>query len=263
MAGNVVWRRYKVTNPDVAAAMQQTFPYPFAFRNSNGTAAALTMAPMCNVLWSASGSPPYNQSTIGCVIDPVAGTITTVSPTSLVYGGGAVTPPSDVQVFVPVATGSLETIFPVSGYGGTLYSVEGIQRTKMVTCRDWTDYSLTTQMAAVRGGAFRQPLRRGRRGDHRLPRAWPQPTSRRARPSRSRGTATRPATNRSRTTAATTESRSRASRSSSIPGPGARPTSARCTCRIASSGTRPRSTSGRRRGGSGSADPLVPATARQ
>jgi hypothetical protein len=145
-AGNVVWRRYLVTNPAIAASMQQSFPYPFAFKNSNGTAAALTMAPMCNVLWSASGSPPYNQSTIGCVIDPVAGTITTVSPTSLVYGGGVVTPPSDVQVFVPIATGALETIYPTSGYGGTLYSIEGVQRTKTVTVRDWTDYSLTTQM---------------------------------------------------------------------------------------------------------------------
>ena len=153
-AGNVVWRRYKVMNAAVAAAMQQSFPYPFAFRNSNGTAAALTMAPMANVLWSASGSPPYNQSTIGCVVDPVAGTITTVSPTSLVYGGGVVTPPSDVQVFVPIATDVLETMFPTSGYGGTLYSVEGIERTKVITVRDWTDYGQSANMAVYAAEAF-------------------------------------------------------------------------------------------------------------
>ena len=45
------------------------------------------------------------MASIGVVIDPDAGTITTVSPTSLVFGGGVVTPPTDVQVFLPVATG--------------------------------------------------------------------------------------------------------------------------------------------------------------
>src|SRR5271157_1442581 len=74
--GNVVWRRYKVTNSFIAAQMQQFFPYPFAFRNSDGTAAALTTSPVCTVYWSASGSPPYNQSSIGVQVDPVSGTIT-------------------------------------------------------------------------------------------------------------------------------------------------------------------------------------------
>jgi hypothetical protein len=146
--GNVVWRRYKVMNATVAAAMQQVFPYPFAFRNSDGTAAAMTSAPVCTVYWSASGNPPYNQSTIGVQIDPVAGTITTVSPTSLVYGGGVVTPPTDVQVFLPIATGELSVQYPTSGYAGTLYTVEGIQRTKTITVRAWTDYSLNANMAA-------------------------------------------------------------------------------------------------------------------
>jgi hypothetical protein len=153
-AGNVVGRRYKVMNPTIAAAMQQYFPYPFAFRNSDGTAATLTSAPVCTVYWSASGSPPYNQATIGVQIDPVAGTITTVSPTSLVFGGGIVTPPSDVQVFVPVATGLLNTTYPLSGYGGTLYTVEGIQRTKTITVREWVDYSLNTNMALYASELF-------------------------------------------------------------------------------------------------------------
>jgi len=153
-AGNVVWRRYKVMNSFVAAQMQQFFPYPFAYRNSDGTAATMTQSPMCQVLWSASGSPPYNQSTIGVQIDPVAGTLTTVSPTSLVYGGGVVTPPTDVQFFIPIANGSLTTQYPSSGYGGTMYTVEGIQRTKTITVRDWKDYSLATQMATYCYEAF-------------------------------------------------------------------------------------------------------------
>jgi len=154
-AGNVVWRRYKVTNPFIAAQMQQFFPYPFAFRNSDGTAATLTTSPVCTVYWSSSGSPPYNQSAIGVQIDPVSGTITTVTPTSLVYGGGVVTPPTDVQVFLPVANGSLSVQAPSgAGYAGTLYTIEGISRTKTVTVREWRDYSLTTNMQTYANELF-------------------------------------------------------------------------------------------------------------
>ena len=96
-----------------------------------------------------SGNPPYNMSSVGVVIDPVSGTITTISPTSLVFGGGVVTPPSDVQVFLPVANGSLEVFAPASTYfTGTAALIEGIQRIKVVTCRDWTDYSLNANMQA-------------------------------------------------------------------------------------------------------------------
>ena len=127
--------------------MQQYFPYPFAFAFANNTAAVMTSAPICNVFWSASGNPPYNMSSIGVVIDPVAGTITTVSPTSLVFGGGAVTPPTDVQVFLPVANGALQVVSPALGYyTGTAALVDDSQRIKVVTVRDWTDYSLTTNM---------------------------------------------------------------------------------------------------------------------
>jgi len=161
--GNVVWRRYKVMNANVAAAMQQYFPYPFALPFSSGglspgagsltstvsgSAATTTNGPVGVVLWSASGSAPYNVSSIGISIDPVAGTITTATPTSLMYGGGVVTPPSDFQVFIPIATGGLSVQYPVSGYAGTLYSVEGIERTKTITVRSWTDSSLSTNMAA-------------------------------------------------------------------------------------------------------------------
>ena len=161
--GNVTWRRYKVMNANVAASMQQYFPYPFALPfgssgltpgagsltgTSSGSAATTTNGPVAVVLWSASGSPPYNMSSIPITIDPVAGTVTTATPTSLMYGGGVVTPPSDFQVFLPIATGGLQVQYPVSGYAGTLYSVEGISRTKTITVRSWTDLSLSANMAA-------------------------------------------------------------------------------------------------------------------
>ena len=159
-AGNVVWRRYKVTNPWIAAQMTQYFPYPFAYAFPNGAAAAMTSAPVCNVFWSSGGTwtptganpnyasnPPYNMSSVDVVVDPSSGTITTATPTSLVFGGGTVTPPTDVQVFLPVNTGSLEVFSPASTYfTGTSALIEGILRIKVVTVRDWTDYSLNTNM---------------------------------------------------------------------------------------------------------------------
>ena len=148
-AGNVVWRRYSVTNAAVGQAMQQFFPYPFAFRNSNGTAAALTTAPVCTVF---NG---LNQASIGVSVDPSSGTITTVSPTSLLFGGGVVTPPTDVQLFVPVANGSLSVSAPAGGgYAGTLHTVEGINRTKTITVREWTDYSQSSYMQSYCNEVF-------------------------------------------------------------------------------------------------------------
>ncbi len=148
-AGNFVWRRYYVVNRNIAAAMQQYFPYPFAFRNSSGSAAVLTMAPVCTVF---NG---LNQSSVAVAIDPVGGTITTATPTSLIFGSGVITPPTDVQVFLPVANGQLQVQAPYGGgFAGTLFTVEGISRTKVVTVREWTDYSLTTNMQTYANELF-------------------------------------------------------------------------------------------------------------
>ncbi len=145
-AGTVVYRRYKVTNAAVAAQMQQYFPWAVAFRFADNSAATTTTTPMCTVYWSSSGSRPYNMASIGLTVDPESGTITTDRPTCFVFGGGAITPPSDVQVFVPVANGALQVQAPSSGYAGTLYTVEGIERTKYITVREWRDYSLNGNM---------------------------------------------------------------------------------------------------------------------
>jgi hypothetical protein len=145
--GNIVYRKYKVSNANVAAAMQQFFPYPVAARSSNGLSAALTSTAIGTVFYSASGTPPFDTSSIGIQVDPVGGYIWTEKPTALVFGGGPVTPATDFQVFIPVATGQLTVTSPVGGgYSGTLFSVEGISRTKTVTVRDWRDYSLNSQM---------------------------------------------------------------------------------------------------------------------
>ncbi len=138
-AGNVVYRRYVAVNPSIGAQLQQYFPYQFAFSNAAGNAAALTSAPVGMVLWSSSGSAPWQESDFSISVDPESGTILFPSPTALVYGGGTVTPPSNVMAFLPVANGDLQVAAPgFSSYAGTLYTVEGIERVKTITLREWT-----------------------------------------------------------------------------------------------------------------------------
>ncbi len=143
-----VYRRYQVTNAAIAAQMTNGFPYPVAYRNSDGTAATLTSTPAGTVFYSQSGSPPYEQSSIGVTCDAESGTILTARPTALVFSADGVTPTpvNDVQAFVPVNTGALEVRSPATGYQGTAFTKLGIARTKVITCLDWKDSSNTLNM---------------------------------------------------------------------------------------------------------------------
>ena len=150
---SLVGRRFRITNSAIASAIQQYFPYPFAFRTATGNAATVTSTALMSVLYSSSGSPPYEMSTMTMTVDPVAGLIYADRPVQLVFGSPIW--PSDVQVFVPVSTGALETYYPSSTtYGGTSYTVEGLQRTKTVTVREWRDSSNSSNMNAYAQNLF-------------------------------------------------------------------------------------------------------------
>ena len=97
-----------MTNPDIAGRLGNYFPYPFAYRNSDGSAATLTSTPVGTVFHSSTGNPPYTQSGIGITVDPVAGTVTTAKPTCLVFSADGVTPSpvDDFQAFLPVHAGA-------------------------------------------------------------------------------------------------------------------------------------------------------------
>jgi hypothetical protein len=141
---NVVGRKYKVSNAAIGAAMQLYFPYPFAYVNSSGDAASLTSTPIGTVMWGAFGgtTPPYNTGMDGVTIDAVNGIIYLDKPSQVVVNG-LNTPtqwPANVEVFVPVAIGTLSAFAPSSStYSGTLDTVEGIHRTKTITVLDWRD----------------------------------------------------------------------------------------------------------------------------
>ena len=147
---NVVGRRYKVTNLAVANKMLNFFPYPFAYTNSQGSAASLTSTPVGTVMWSAFGtSPPYNTGYDGITLDPDNGLVYFDKPTQVVAGGLS-TPtiwPANVQAFVPIAAGTLAAWAPSSSTdAGTLHSVEGISRTKVISILEWKDYSNQVNM---------------------------------------------------------------------------------------------------------------------
>lgn len=143
-----VYRRYQVTNAEIAAQMTNLFPYPVAYRNSDGTSATLTSSPAGSVFFSPSGSAPYEQSSIGIECDAESGTILTARPTALVFSADGVTPTpvDDFQAFIPVNTGALSVRSPTSGYQGTAFTQLGIERTKVITCLDWKDSSNTSNM---------------------------------------------------------------------------------------------------------------------
>jgi hypothetical protein len=145
---SLVWRQYKVTNAEIAAQMTATFPYPFAYRNSDGTAATLTSTPVATVQYAPWGTTPYETSGVGVSLDPGSGTILLSKPAALVFSIDGVTPvvPNNVQCFLPVNTGALSVRYPSSGYQGTAYTAYGIERTKTITVPDWTDSSNSANM---------------------------------------------------------------------------------------------------------------------
>ncbi len=151
----VVYRRYGIPAP-FGQLMQQMFPYEVPYRRGTELAETLVSTPQASVFYSANGLPPYQVQSVGIAsIDPDAGTVTLAKPTALVFSpnGTTLVPVNDVQFFLPIAVGNLSVAYPpdvagVPQYAGTSNTVEGLEETKTVTCREWRDYGQSTQMAA-------------------------------------------------------------------------------------------------------------------
>lgn len=148
---NAVGRRYKVSNGAIASALQNYFPYPVPFVAATGDAAAMTSTPLAVVEYNPFGGTgtPYNTTSVGVTVDPVNGLVYLDMPAQ-VCAYGLNTPvkwPANVMAFLPVAVGTLSAYAPSSSsYAGTLYTVEGIRRTKIITATEWRDYSNQTNM---------------------------------------------------------------------------------------------------------------------
>jgi hypothetical protein len=150
---NVVGRKYKVSNSNIASAMLNYFPWPFAYVNSQGSAASLTSTPIGSVMWGAFGSssPPFNMGMDTLTLDPVNGYVYFNTPVQVVANGLnlPVQWPVNVQAFLPIAVGTLTAFAPSSTtYSGTLYSVNGVERTKIISVPSWRDYGNQANMDA-------------------------------------------------------------------------------------------------------------------
>ena len=148
---NVVGRRYLVTNAAIAHQLQIAFPYPVPFVSADDTSASMVSSPQGIISYDSISSvtgPPYTVSTVGITVDPTGGLIYFDKPVQVVSGGSADPPvwPAIVQAFVAVAVGTLTAVAPASGYAGTLFTVEGVQRTKTITVLEWRDYSNQANM---------------------------------------------------------------------------------------------------------------------
>jgi hypothetical protein len=148
---NVVGRRYTVTNAAIAHQLQLAFPYPVPYVSADNASAAMTSSPMGIISYNAISSitgPPWTVTTAGITVDPIGGLVYFDKPVQVAAYGTADPPqwPAVVQAFVAVATGTLNAVAPASGYAGTLWTVEGVQRTKTITVLEWRDYSNQANM---------------------------------------------------------------------------------------------------------------------
>jgi hypothetical protein len=147
---SLVYRKYLVANAAVGQALLNYFPFPVAIQIAAvADAASLTSTPQGFVQYFANGvndSNGINVTALAITVDPVNGIIYFDRPTAIQSGTGIVTP-LNVIAFVPVATGTLSAFAPSNTtFAGTLFTVEGVERTKIITVRDWVDFSNQTTM---------------------------------------------------------------------------------------------------------------------
>ena len=131
-----VWKKYKVTNSQIAAALARQFTYPQPWVGSNGSIGVMTSYPMGSVCYSGSGNPPYAEWPDGITLDPTSGHIYFLQPTFTVAGNNT---PSDVRALVAVNTGVLTATAPAAGYQGTSNAIEGLTETLTLTVGQWRD----------------------------------------------------------------------------------------------------------------------------
>jgi hypothetical protein len=141
----LVYKKYKVVDPDIAAAMTRQFSYPQPWVGANGDVAVMTSYPMGSSLWSETGNPPYLEQTIPFTFTPSTGEVIFATPTYKVIGGHD---PTDVRILAAVNVGALTAVAPSSGYEGTSHTLEGLSDTLTVTVRSWRDPINQTAMEA-------------------------------------------------------------------------------------------------------------------
>jgi hypothetical protein len=151
--GSVVWTQYEIANTDLwpRVAKQSTYPQPFI--NAGGGVTMISTALGC-VLWSSSGSPPYNSFPLAFTYNG-NGRVRFISPTYTVANNA---PPSDVWVALPINTNPNEAAYPPDSggpvYGGTSHTVDGLDKTLTVDAPFWRDPGQLGQILAYATDLF-------------------------------------------------------------------------------------------------------------
>lgn len=133
---SLVYRKYKVADPALAAAIARQFTYPAPFVGASGGVAYMTSFPVGSVCWSADGNPPYNEVPAPFDVNHADGTLIFAQPTYITAGNR---PPDDVRALLPVNTGSLRARRPAVGFEGTAHAIDGLAETLVVTVASWRD----------------------------------------------------------------------------------------------------------------------------
>ncbi len=142
----LVYRRYRVADPAIRAALARKFSTDGVWVWADGQAATTTSYPMASVAWSETGAPPYKESTDDFTLDG-DGYVTFTRPTYLTAGKK----PDDVKVLLAVNVGTLAVRVPTSGYEGSANSRYGVTTTAVEYVKDWTDpNNLPSQEAYAR-----------------------------------------------------------------------------------------------------------------
>jgi hypothetical protein len=111
----------------------------FATSNSSGVITALTI--------TAAGAGYTSAPTIligtsnGYIMLDQPACSAYCSQTTLNAGGSSIPAPTDIRALVPYSTGTITATAPSSGYQGTAYTVNGVQRTLYLDYPEWTDYA--------------------------------------------------------------------------------------------------------------------------
>lgn len=149
-SGAVVWRRYgvnfgtntqKSTDRGVTRKIMKVFPEPVPWRSADGMSVTMVTTPQAAVIWSPDTQKPYYEWPINFYIDRENNEITFTPPVVRVFGtrskleaGGfnnSITPPwgvysnttqtvsqtidgvpMDIRVMLPVADGTLTSVYP-------------------------------------------------------------------------------------------------------------------------------------------------------
>jgi hypothetical protein len=148
-ATSMTYRRYKITDNFVRDRIRRSFPEPYPYSSLSGT--RWVTGPVALNLRNISGTDvePYTEWPAWFEVwtDPADGARKIVfnepvvkpwtSNADLTTGGSSVKKPHEIRIFVPVSLGVLEAIKPATGYEGTAYTVDGIERVLYLDLPSW------------------------------------------------------------------------------------------------------------------------------